>query len=183
MNEHQLQFTAFQYVSGELSESEAERFEARMAEDELACLAVAQVVQVSQALRTGLTPRESADCKPAACGSAKLANSRSRTRLVIGFAAACLVAVCVVAFRSEPAAPGLGGNVQVSQNANSTAPRTASLIHRYVETHESALDVDIEEVILPIDEDESANDIEIDVPSWMLAAVEIDSDGKDSSSN
>lgn len=48
--EHDLDWLAFRYVSGELAADEAESFELRLANDQAACDAVANAVELSQAI-------------------------------------------------------------------------------------------------------------------------------------
>ena len=52
--QRELSWLAFRYVSGEMSSAEAADFEARLADDELACVAVAEAVQLNEVVFAAL---------------------------------------------------------------------------------------------------------------------------------
>jgi hypothetical protein len=169
----ELLLLAFRYLAGELSAAESEAFEARLADDEPAQQALADVVQISAALGTSASVGVSkvsfsvAESTPA--GGRPLTGGRTVRRRQIAAAAlaggtiACGVLLLTGGGNSPPAGPGTA--------ASEVTPRQArSMVALWNE-------LQFEEPDRPLADEQLSSltsDDEADpalVPDWMLAAV------------
>jgi anti-sigma-K factor RskA len=166
-----LDWMAFQYVSGELNATEVEAFEERLASDQDAREAVAGAVQLAETTAFAL---ESAVLSTASAGRGDRSlagSSRAWTSMgwtLCGIAAALAIAVTLSGVLKSPA-PSHGHTAQVETNhgevrelAMAWASGRTDLISDVTYSSEDALPVS------GVDVDEAAN---IETPSWMLIAV------------
>ena len=138
-------FDAFRYVADEMTPLEAERFESRLADDQDAREAVARAV--------GLVGRlQSVPCA--------VVRRPYRSRLGGRVAAACVAAVMVVATMSVlrgPLVPAETVNVVDAWDSAQDATGT---------------DWHVEDTVVAQDVLEANDDIDVEVPGWLWAAVE-----------
>ena len=152
----ELEWTAFRYIAGELSAAEASEFEEQLSADQAACEAVARAVQLTEAV-SGLAPSQLPMPTPRKPAAAPRRNSWA----AIGVTAACvcLAIGALVWERGGSTGPAL------SQSDTSGADRLLNLWE--VANPDPAAWVEE-------DDFEAADEDDFSVPSWMLAAAEID---------
>jgi negative regulator of sigma E activity len=177
-DEPSLFWTAFRYVSDELTAPEAEAFEARLADDQSAREAVAQAVELSQTV-VAAVPQMRPIEEPVVLAMPALV--RERWMQPVGWlaagAAACLA--LVIAYQSYWPS-------QAIEQRSSLSLAQAGLAEAWAEAQEQADDAALAEndelnqddALLPmaaIDllarSEISDEDLESLTPSWMLAAV------------
>lgn len=154
---------AFQFVAGELSESEQEAFEADLRFDETLCAAVAEATKLSLVLaqsKSVAVPSDQLAVSPSlATHRAPAATSHSRGQFTLAVVAiACCWLLMLVAQRSDSVdgEPILVGAVE-------EAPETEMIVTAWADSGESPDEITESETL----------ERELDVPDWMLAAVEL----------
>ncbi len=201
-----LDWLAFQYVAGELSPAEEERFEARLAIDPEAAEAVARAVTLGEAVSlafrgdavSGSRPvdtRPATETRPAMLGPATANRSAVARTASVATAACVIVAALLISFRDDGAVHDdelSGGSVKSrsmahrSQSVGDAAvlpPGAGSdlnslLLETWTDTRESiaALDSDSLTEVVSVEVAESRADLASDVPDWLFVAVELSHD-------
>ncbi|MDA1012937.1 MAG: hypothetical protein O3A00_00620 [Planctomycetota bacterium] len=163
-----LDWTAFRYVSGELSVSEVDSFEQILADDLQAALAVSRAVQTTQAIQ--LTVPKTEPAVRSAIVVTRRSDAAWRNRIMVVLAAACVLVVATLAFESSVPRSDLVSQSFVDlpeeTDAYSVAP-DAELVAFWVDS-ESALETELAPPEVP----SAANVLE--VPDWLLAAVDVE---------
>ncbi len=168
MNEHQLDWAAFQYLAGELNDADCQLFEALLAEDEQACLALTRAVSVAAAVGSAAPTRTVV--KPMNRVAAPTLRKKSPAIVATVLAACCVLLAGLIAFKGSFDQPKVAGTP--SDNAIEAAQPDAA---RVMQMYASAQSVP---TIEPVD---SQVEVELDadsapddggVPAWMLAAIE-----------
>lgn len=166
-----LTWLATRYVLGELTESERDAFESRLADDLAACEAVAEASRMKLALHAALA--DTAIGARVTTGvrvhQPVVATSR-RSWLAVGTAmisVACLI-LAVTFWPSESVDPGVAGLVPTGTSAGS-AVELVALWRTGMQIAEVELD-DADGDVL-----EAASDVA--VPGWLLAAVSLEKNG------
>jgi hypothetical protein len=159
--ESELSLLALRYAANELDAVETAQFEQRLAAELDAQLALAQVVQVSAALRpewcSPVRVVRSADVQPAG-------RSRRWTRWLAVLSSGVVAATALVAVLDESVPDG------ASLSADSGATRAMVSGWAAVELENSGLLTSDDAALLVLDQDAPAME---DIPDWLLAAVEI----------
>ena len=149
--DHDRNWQAFLYVSGEMSPAAAEEFELQLADDQSAREAVADAVQLLATMAAGV--------KPAAADPIAMPQSISPAR---NFAALVTVAALVLVCLSV---------IHLRQSGRDNAP-ARELVSLWAESR-SLTDDSVE-----ADGASNGGDEDLTVPGWMLAAVETDTEKK-----
>lgn len=157
----ELLLLAFRYLAGELSATESEGFETRLADDEAAQQALADVVQVSVALGAG-TGTKTPTCVPVVAVRS-IRRRQIAAAALAGGTIACGLFLLTGGWNTPPAGPGTA--------ASDVTPRQArSMVALWNE-------LQFDEPERPLAEEQLSSlssDDEADpalVPDWMLAAV------------
>jgi anti-sigma factor RsiW len=161
----ELEWSAFRYIADELSPAEAAEFEQRLASDQNAREAVASAVQMAEAV-AALQPAPLA-LAPTVTGQ----RPRRAAWAALVVAASCavlLVGTFILGRVSSSGSPDAAA-LQANEGAD-------QLLNLWAVSHDG-LDVwaDADEGDAPI---EAGSDEEFAVPTWMLAAAEIDATGQ-----
>lgn len=165
--ENELEWRAFLYVSGEMSAEEHDAFEDRLAIDQEAREAVAQAVDlIGQVAVVQLVPVTEQKSPPA-----------RRTARVLGIIASIAAALLVGLVLSI----GLKNRTQQTERARLEPQHTEELISLYVaspipdaEDHGSPADGPA--TSQPEEQMHDGDESELQVPSWLIAAVDLDLD-------
>lgn len=161
VDEHR-NWLAMQYVLGELSESDRDAFEERMADDLTICEAVTTATRLMLATRAALQPVMGSVASSIDIHREQRATPASRTNaargswLVVAIASAAMAMLCLFAVRVPVGGPDL---------ANYRDPAAAELVslwHSGMNSGEADSD-DMDDVA------DASGDVT--VPDWMLAAV------------
>jgi anti-sigma-K factor RskA len=152
---HNLDWLAQQYMLGELSVSDAERFEQRLADDEAACAALAQATQLVLSLEA-LTPAAVVALVPTPSRPDRI----GRQLVALTAVAAC----CLVMVLAWSSAPRSSDNLQV----RAEIVQAKELVCRWRVTRS------LVGALATADEDDDQADADDQAPSWMLAAVSIE---------
>ncbi|HEX5104862.1 MAG TPA: hypothetical protein VFV87_13675 [Pirellulaceae bacterium] len=171
--QNQLDWSAFCYLSGEMSLTDTEQFEARLADDQAAREALARMVELTQVVAAAET--HAADLRPA--GEKRTSWTARISWMAIGGLAAAVLAMLWsgAGFWNEPS----GENTGISRATN-------ALASAWFETRRELRDADDIGPLHPIPlalsetDDESAaatgntaDDLLVaDAPSWMTAALQ-----------
>jgi ferric-dicitrate binding protein FerR (iron transport regulator) len=161
LDHDELLLLAFRYLAGELSAAESEAFEARLADDEPAQQALADVVQVSAALGAG-SGTNAPTCVPVVAGR----NVRRRqiaAAALAGGTIACGVLLLTADWNSPPSGPGTAASDVTPRQARSMVALWNEL--QFEEPERPLAD----EQLSSLTSDDEADPAE--VPDWMLAAV------------
>lgn len=187
----ELLWQALQYLSGELSSSEAEEFETRLAEDCDLCEALSRAVVLSEAViaceRDSHQSRVVARpvvANPVAGEGLTSAPTRRRSIAVLGTVAALAILVAVAGWQVRPGAsvsplPLPSGEVAQGQSAldgtgpDATGPESVLALWISLGAERDGDDV---EPAWDSARDASADDSDADVPGWMMAALLASSD-------
>jgi len=156
---YDLDWQAFRYVAGEMSSDEAAVFERRLADDQSAREAVADAVELAQALAT-LGPEAREDTRPvpkARLGSGKRTWRRRAVWTVAGTAACVALIVTSWLYR--------GG-----ETAQSTDLSLEQLALLWSQIGEELDPRELDEWAEDFSDDPTDQDADVP-PSWMLAAV------------
>jgi anti-sigma-K factor RskA len=95
-----LNWLAFRYVSGEMSSEESAEFEARLADDELACVAVAEAVQLNEVVFAALDEERVTPVLSSQVEAVRSMNGRSlRSFATVTSLVALVALVAVLIFR------------------------------------------------------------------------------------
>jgi len=160
----ELEWTAFRYIAGELSPADVAEFEQRLALDQNAREAVASAVQMAEAV-AGLQPAP-LELAPTVGDQ----NPRRATGAALVAAATCALVLVgtLILDRVSSSGPHDSAALQANDGAD-------QLLNLWAASHDG-LDVwaDADEGDAPI----TGSDEEFAVPSWMLAAAEIDATGQ-----
>lgn len=165
-NFEDLEWTAFRYVSGDLSGSEVESFELLLADDVDAAMAVARTVQVVQAIQRTKPPVE--HVRQRATVASRRPDARWRNRVMVGMAAVCVLFVALMAFESKvPQSDSIGRLDANSSNSLATysAAPDAELVSFWVNS--------ASETEAVLSETPPTADV-LEVPDWLLAAVDVE---------
>jgi anti-sigma-K factor RskA len=173
-NSDQALWEAFQYVSGELSMDQALSFEQRLETDALLCEAVVQATQLSAAARDLSVPSP-------AVSLIGQGGSRTVTDLPVApvgrrvLAVACSVTCCclLLALAISPSdrnqnATSVASSLQTTADSGSEAEEILTLWNADAEYLSPALEDPGDETA------EMPFDTELDVPAWMIAAVNLE---------
>lgn len=152
--QNELAWLANCYVAGELSADETVAFEARLANDDAACEAVARAMELNLAIAAAFDSQPATVCPQ----PATIAPSRRTAAVITALAATAVAAAGVALMVGHGSSPhGIarkdGADRLVAAWANGEAARN------------SADDDDSLEV---------ANDDDLDPPDWMLAALTVE---------
>lgn len=192
----ELLWQALQYLSGELSSSEAEEFEARLAEDCDLCEALSRAVVLSEAViaceRDSHQSRVVARpvvANPVAGEGLTSAPTRRRSIAVLGTVAALAILVAVAGWQVRPGASVSpltlpSGEVAQGQSVldataldgtglDATGPESVLALWISLGAERDGDDV---EPAWDSARDASADDSDADVPGWMMAALLASSD-------
>ncbi len=169
-NDDRDNWLAMQYVLGELSETEQQAFEDRLADDLAACEAVTrasrllltarEVLAESQPVPVLIAPATPVLVAPAAAPIKPPRNSW----LVVVVSSAAMAMLCLLGLQ----APVKTANVATLTGRDPAAAELVSLWHSGMSVADSESD-DLDELA------DAAGDVA--VPGWMLAAVSFEADG------
>jgi len=173
-------WTAFQYLAGELNDEAAHGFEACLESDQGAREALARAVQLSQAVAVVEATRQ-----PSIHAVVPASDQTNPIWMAptAWLAIAALACVAVLAFVSIPKHVPRGRSIDLAANANTAVLDSGELASRWASTAEilvatefvGADELDEFEDDLPQSLDGAARETESDVsrlqaPSWMMAA-------------
>ena len=179
-----LDWQAFRYVAGEMTEGEFDRFEEQLALDQSAREAVAEAAHLAQTI--ALTEsQQPLTLRPAvAAGSGK---RLAQTAVWMGFGAAVCLAIMVSAgwldFSADAPVASRGSSRDGSQHPAMADDEATRLAISWIETKDVLTDQtnDAQDSLIDLlgaVEDEvialemtGADDIEAETPSWLLLAV------------
>jgi len=163
-NDDQLNWLAMQYVLGEMSESDSNAFEDRLADDLAACEAVARASRMRLVLRAAL-----AEPKTAVRVTQNVAASSRRSWLVVGTTA---VAVCLFLGTTFLLLNGNNSKLARLSRANGSDGAVAELFSRW-QAGTTAAEME------PVDSDDDLQEplADVAVPEWLLAGLSIEKDG------
>lgn len=167
--QNELDWQAFRYVSGELSNDEAAAFELRLATDTLACEAVARVTQLGCAIAWACDQEQALAAKTpqpqersiVTVRESRAVDSRSRwaSALLTGVAASAVAAAALVMSLN----PGFSSNNKLAKR-NGAERLVAAWAHG--EAVRNAFDDD--------EETASWQESDLEPPDWLLAAVSVE---------
>lgn len=191
-----LDWLAFQYVSGELPADKADRFEARLLEEPDVAEAVAAAVALGEAVSLAFDDEAvSADAQPETIST--VANAETVNRSSVGrtvsvlTAASVIVAALLISFRGEESphnslATDSESTVDRGLNSSVTSPEVNSLLlETWTEARETiaAMDSEAASEVVSIAAVESETVSADDVPDWLFVAVELSYDSALGNSN
>lgn len=160
----ELLLLAFQYVSGELSAPETEAFEAQLAEEASAQQALADVVQLSEAVAIGAAER-------AVTRSQERVRRRSgrRQMIVAGLSGAVIAgAVFALAGRINQQGPSHDEQTAAVPSVSPQEAHSVVTLWSALGSAESEPSIVDESNIIPVEGADVTGD---EIPDWMLAAV------------
>lgn len=170
-----VEWQAFLYVTDEMSDDEATQFEDRMTNDVEICRAVADATILLSALTSGEfqqgTPARPAgaerDCVPIDQLSihGQKPNTRSGGVFAAAVCLACLLFVGLAVFKSGKH----GHEIASSEKSSATELVSAWASGSYREVESTSVDASMSELL---EDDGIAHGLELEVPTWMLMAVE-----------
>lgn len=169
----ELLWTAYQYSAGELSDEAARLFEEQLINDSIACEALAEAVKLGQAVRAAIDLQPVAFAPVAPAG--RLPARRSAGAIWIMVATAACVALVVGWQKFRPSGEDAPQEVAEAQ-AESDSRLLAALGPEHSWDAPSLLvdelttgdEVDTEDHDLAV---QTADDLNVTAPDWLLAAV------------
>lgn len=167
LSEHdELLLTAFQYVSGELSATDAARFEARLAEDEAAQQAVADAVILSDSLLLQVR------VMPVRCSSAAKDGGRHRTFVATALAAVAVVLIALAWPGAGDPERALIDNARHADDVTPSEQSAGSLLAVWSEMSAGAAEEpeSLDSADDPAAAGSPASDAD-ELPEWLLHAV------------
>ena len=191
-----LDWLAFQYVSGDLSVEEADRLETRLLDEPDVAEAVANAVALGEAVSLAFTD-DAVDANVESGTFSTVANpvttnrsSAGRTVSVVT-AASVIVAALLISFRGEESrrnslVTDSGSTGDHELNASVSDPEVDSLLlETWTEARETiaAMDSDAAAEVIPVAAGETEPVSADDVPDWLFVAVELSYDAALGNSN
>jgi len=163
----ELNWLAFRYVAGELTEEQTESFEARLADDLAACEAVAAMSELAVSAQSAAAVEKSERVRVAE--SPHKLRVRIRSWIAIGSTVVALGWLFLLSGnRSDRTEIGPAGPV-----TRSDAQTAADLIARWSQSEESEFTSELPE-IAPLDLNGAGDSGRPDIPTWMIAAVSLE---------
>jgi hypothetical protein len=164
----ELDWLAFRYVAGELSEEEVASFEARLADDVAACEAVAAMSELSIGTQVALLSEKLEPARRVEYpGSLTV---RIRSWIAVGSTAVALGWLfLLLGNRSDRATVETSASV-----AQTEAQSAADLIARWSRSEETEFSDELPD-ITPLELSAADNSERPDIPGWMIAAVSLES--------
>lgn len=165
----QLEWLAFRYAAGEMSDEEERQFELRLTDDQLAREAVEQAVELSEAVR--LAAAETPSVRPA-----RPTRWMRRLSVFTATGAALLLAVYGATWLLNAGnRPPVNVPTDVSQQDASLALEWAALRERQeTEVDQDLPDQDLPAQDLPETSDAPWGDDSGELPQWLLTAVSVE---------